>query len=150
METEKERIDRELIELLNELRVALPGVQVLFGFLLTLPFTPGFDMVTGADRTVYFGAVVLTVLSAIFLTAPSAHHRIRFRDKAKEQLLHAANAYAVIGLALLAGAITASLFLIADVLYDTLPASLAAGAIGLFAFVFWFAVPLWYRSRPAD
>src|SRR5688572_5006673 len=84
MEAEKERIDRELIELLNELRVALPGVTVLFGFLLTLPFTGGFDRITGADRAVYFIAVVLTVLSSAFFVAPSAHHRIRFRDRAKE------------------------------------------------------------------
>src|SRR5688572_10321765 len=76
METEKERVDRELIELLNELRVALPGVTVLFGFLLTLPFTGAFDSLSSADRNVYFAAVVMTVLSTAFLVAPSAHHRI--------------------------------------------------------------------------
>ena len=150
METEKERVDRELIELLNELRVALPGVTVLFGFLLTLPFTGEFERITGADRTVYFVAVVLTVLSTAFLVAPSAHHRIRFRDRAKEQLLTSSSAYAIVGLLLLAGALAASLFLIADVLYDTLPASLVAGGLGVFIVVFWFVVPLLYRSDPGD
>ena len=150
METEKERIDRELIELLNELRVALPGVTVLFGFLLTLPFTGEFERITGADRAVYFTAVVLTVLSSAFLVAPSAHHRIRFRDKAKEQLLKSSSAYAIVGLLLLAGALSASLFLIADVVYDTLPASIVAGGLGAFIVVFWFVVPLRHRSDPAD
>lgn len=150
METDKQRIDRELIELLNELRVALPGVQVLFGFLLTLPFTPRFDVLSDTDRNVYFTAVVLTVLSSAFLIAPSAHHRMRFRDRAKAQLLTAATAYTIAGLALLAGALAASLFLIADVLYRTGPASIAAGVLGTSIVVFWFVVPLLYRSDPAD
>ena len=150
METEKERIDRELIELLNELRVALTGVTVLFGFLLTLPFTGEFEKITGADRNVYFIAVVLTVLSTAFLVAPSAHHRVRFRDRAKEQLLKSSSAYALVGILLFAGALSASLFLIADVLYETGPASVVAGGLGAFIVVFWFVVPLVYRSEPAD
>lgn len=149
-ETEKERIDRELIELLNELRVALPGVTVLFGFLLTLPFTGAFERLTRPDRTVYFAAVILTVLSSAFLTAPSAHHRMRFRDKAKEQMLRAFGVYVLIGLGLFAGALAASLFLIADVLYATTAASLVAAGLGVFIVVLWFVVPLRYRSRGAD
>ena len=149
-ETEKERIDRELIELLNELRVALPGVTVLFGFLLTLPFTNGWARISGTDRSWYFAAVVLTVLSTAFLTAPSAHHRVRFRDRAKEQLLKASSAFAVVGLVLLAGALTASLFLVVDVVYSLRAAAITAGAIGGSIAVLWFVVPLLYRSDPAD
>lgn len=145
-ETEKQRIDRELIELLNELRVALPGVQVLFAFLLTLPFTPGFEQVSSTDRRWYFVSVVLTALSSMFLIAPSAHHRLRFRSKAKEQLLKAATAYAVVGLVLLAGAMSTTLFLVTDVLYSSATASLTAGALGLVTAVFWFVVPFLYRS----
>lgn len=149
-ETEKQRIDRELIELLNELRVALPGVQVLFAFLLTLPFTPGFEQITSADRRWYFVSVVLTALSSMFLIAPSAHHRLRFRSRAKEQLLKASSVYALIGLALLAAAMSTSLFLITDVVYDSSTASLTAGAIGAITAVFWFLVPFLYRSEPAS
>jgi len=150
MEDEKERVDRELLELLNELRVALPGVQVLFGFLLTLPFTPGFEKLSGGDRTWYFTAVALTALSSAFLIAPSAHHRIRFRSGAKEQILKASSAYAVVGLGFLAAAIGASLFLIADVLYRTRTAAIAAGLLGGFTVIFWFVVPLLYRRESAD
>jgi hypothetical protein len=145
-ETEKERIDRELIELLNELRVALPGVQVLFAFLLAIPFQQGFAKISDGDRRVYFAAVILTALSSAFLIAPSAHHRVRFRSKAKEQLLKAASVYAIIGLAFLAAAIAASLWLIVEMLYESTAASLVAGALGGFTAVFWFVVPLLYRS----
>src|SRR3954470_21809839 len=82
-ETEKQRVDRELIEMLNELRVALPGVQVLFAFLLTLPFTQGFDKISDNERRWFFLSVVLAALSSMFLIAPSAHHRLRFRSTAK-------------------------------------------------------------------
>jgi hypothetical protein len=145
-ETEKERVDRELIELLNELRVALPGVQVLFAFLLAIPFQQGFDKIGDGERRVYFVAVVLTALASAFLIAPSAHHRVRFRSRSKEQLLKAASVYALVGLGLLAAAIAASLWLIADLLYDTTAASVTAAVIGGFTAVFWFVVPLLYRS----
>jgi hypothetical protein len=80
-ESEKERVDRELIELLNELRVALPGVQVLFAFLLTIPFARGFPGTTRAERDVYFVALVSAVVSTVLLMAPSAYHRILFRQQ---------------------------------------------------------------------
>jgi hypothetical protein len=145
-ETEKQRIDRELIELLNELRVALPGVQVLFAFLLTLPFTQGFDKISGSDRRWYFVSVVLTATSSMFLIAPSAHHRLRFRSRAKEQLLKAATGYAVIGLVFLAAGMATTLFLITDVVYDSSTASLTAAALGAATAVLWFVVPFLYRS----
>jgi uncharacterized membrane protein len=143
-ETPKERIDRELIELLNELRVVLPGVQVLFAFLLTLPFTAGWDSITGTDKNVYFAAVVLTALSTALLIAPSAHHRMRFRSKAKEQILKTANKLAISGMVLLVGAISCALYLITDVVYDSAPAAAIAGAFGAAVSALWFLAPLAY------
>ena len=88
-EDQSERINRELIELLNELRVALPGVQVLFAFLLTVPFSQGFVETTQFQRDLLFGVLVATAISAALLIAPSAWHRLRFRQKDKELLLFA-------------------------------------------------------------
>lgn len=144
-ETEKQRVDRELIELLNELRVALPGVQVLFAFLLTLAFTNNFDRLSGTDRNVYFTAFIATALSSAFLIAPSAHHRMRFRSDVKEMLVKAATVYTVIGLALLAVAMSAVLFLITSVLYRSDLAAVLAAGFGMLVAVFWFVVPFLYK-----
>ena len=149
-ESPKERVDRELIELLNELRVALPGVQVLFAFLLTLPFTTGWDRISDADRHVYFGAVVLTAASTALFLAPSAHHRMRFRSKAKERILMTANKLAVGGMALLVGAIGCALYLITDVVYSSPPAAFVAGAFGILVSALWFLVPLAYPRDEVD
>jgi hypothetical protein len=83
-------LDRELIELLNELRVALPGVQVLFAFLLAVPFANGWERVTDLQRDVFFVAFLATAAASILLIAPSAHHRLRWREGDKEQMLRRA------------------------------------------------------------
>src|SRR3954447_17685568 len=101
-EDRKERINRELIELLNELRVALPGVQVLFAFLLAVPFAQGFTKVTDFQRALFFVVLALTAVSAALLIAPSAWHRLRFRRRDKERILHASNKMAIGGLGFLA------------------------------------------------
>jgi Family of unknown function (DUF6328) len=146
-EDEKERLDRELIELLNELRVALPGVQVLFAFLLIVPFSQRFPQMTALQRDVYFAAVVCTTIATIFLIAPTALHRIEWRARDKEWMLRASNVLAIAGTVFLALAMTAVLFLITDVLFAGGAAALTAAiAAGLFAFL-WFAVPLWRRAR---
>ncbi|MGH9227876.1 MAG: DUF6328 family protein [Acidimicrobiales bacterium] len=145
-ESAAERANRELIELLNELRVALPGVQVLFAFLLIVPFSQGFDQLDAGDRRVYFAAVLATAAATVCLIAPSAHHRLRFRSGVKEQLLHVANAFAIVGLALLAFAMTAVTFVIADVIYPgTIPRIVAGVLAGVFTVV-WFVVPRFYRQ----
>jgi len=100
------RLDRELIELLNELRVALPGVQVLFGFLLTVPFSQGWSKVTDTERLVFFGTFLSTALATALLIAPSAQHRILWRAGDKEALLKRANALAILGTMFLALSIT--------------------------------------------
>ena len=101
-EDERERVNRELIELLNELRVALPGVQVLFAFLLTVPFSQGFHQVTRAQRGVYYGAFVSAALATALLIAPSSYHRIHFRRRDKERMLLTSNKLAISGMAFLA------------------------------------------------
>ena len=141
-ESEKERIDRELLELLNELRVALPGVQVLFAFLLVVPFQQRFATVTSFQKTVYFVTLLLAAASCAFLIAPSAHHRILFRAREKRHLLLTANRLAVAGIGFLAAAIVGVLTLITDYLYGTTTTIIVtAAAAGLFAGL-WYAVPL--------
>ncbi len=143
-----ERADRELIELLNELRVALPGVQVLFAFLLGIPFTQRFEQLDASDRRVFFGAVLATAAATICLMAPSAHHRLRFRSGVKEQLLNVANGLAIAGMVLLAVAITAVTYVITDEMYPgALPRIVATGLAAGFAVV-WFVVPRFFRREP--
>jgi len=152
-ESSAERANRELIELLNELRVALPGVQVLFAFLLTVPFSQRFEMLDAADRRVYFAAVLSTAAATLFLIAPSAHHRIRFRSGVKEHLLKVANLMAVTGLGLLALAMTAVTYLITDVLYEHTTAAIVAGVLAGAFVIVWFLLPLVYgqeRTPPGN
>jgi sterol desaturase/sphingolipid hydroxylase (fatty acid hydroxylase superfamily) len=146
-ETDKERLDRELIELLNELRVALPGVQVLFAFLLIVPFAQRFPQMTGLQRDVYFAGVVCTTISAILLIAPTSMHRIQWRQRDKERLLQTSNQLAILGTAFLALGMTAVLFLITDILFEAgWAATVSAVAAGLFA-TFWFVLPTIRRLR---
>ena len=142
----RKKRDKELIELLNELRVALPGVQVLFGFLLIVPFSTRFR-VDRVEKVAYMIALLAAVVSIILFIAPSAYHRLRWREKNKERMLRTANRLAIAGLAAVAVAISASLFLVTDVL---LPRGWAWGVTALAALGFalaWFALPL---SQPYD
>jgi cation transport ATPase len=141
-ESPKERRDRELIELLNELRVALPGVQVLFAFLLTVPFSQRFGQMTTLQRDVYFVAFLATALATALLITPTAFHRIRFRQADKEQLLRLGNACAIAGLAALLVAIVAGVFLITDVLFDTAWASVVMALVTGVYVLLWFGIPL--------
>jgi hypothetical protein len=140
------RIDRELIELLNELRVALPGVQVLFAFLLTVPFSQRFGSTTDFQRGIFFTTLLLTAISAALLIAPSAYHRLHFRQKDKEQLLLTSNNLAIAGIGFLAGAMIGALVLITDLLYGPV-ATIICGivAAGVFGW-FWAAFPLLRRG----
>ena len=144
-----EDLDRELIELLNELRVALPGVQVLFAFLLIVPFSNGWDRVTEVQRYVYFVAFLCAAVSSAFLIAPSTYHRLRWREGDKEHMLVTANRLAIAGAIFLAAGMTATVFLITDVLFGE-PATVIVSAVVAAAFVFfWYAFPLYrrYKSR---
>jgi len=141
-ESHEERVNRELIELLNELRVALPGVQVLFAFLLAVPFSQRFGQVTDLQKDAYMAALLCTMAGSVFLIAPAAHHRIRFRDPDKESILKLANIFAIVGIVFLAFGMTAVVFLVTDLLFkDVVTAVVTGAAAGLFAVV-WFALPL--------
>ena len=113
----EERVNRELIELLNELRVALPGVQVLFAFLLAVPFTQRFAQTTDLQRDTFMVALLSTLAGSVFLIAPSAYHRIRFRDRDKEALLQISNVFAIVGMVFLALGMTAVVFLVTDMIF---------------------------------
>jgi Family of unknown function (DUF6328) len=146
-ESPEERRNRELIELLNELRVALPGVQVLFAFLLTIPFANGFPKLSELDRDVYFVALVATMFSTALLITPSAYHRFVFRQHDKERLLETSNRLTIAGIGVLAVAMTCSLFVITDVLFDwAVTAAMTAFTALVFGF-FWYALPLRRRAR---
>lgn len=141
-ESEKERVDRELIELLNELRVALPGVQVLFAFLLTVPFTQRFSEITPFQRNVYFATLLTSAAATVLLIAPSAYHRLNFRQQIKLQLLRRSNVMVIVGLGFLALAIVEVVLLITDILFGTgTVAIVTAATAGAFA-LFWFVLPL--------
>src|SRR5215210_1576364 len=118
-ETPEERADRNLSDLLQELRVALPGVQVLFAFLLTVPFTQRFDDLTRFQERLYFAVLVSVALATILLVAPSAGHRLLFRRQQKEYLVTVANNLTIAGLALLALSMCGAIALISDFLFGT-------------------------------
>jgi Family of unknown function (DUF6328) len=141
-EDQQERLDRELIELLNELRVALPGVQVLFAFLLAVPFSQGFTRVTSLQRNVFFASFICTAIASAFLIAPSAYHRLRWRARDKEQMLVTSNRFAITGMAFLALAISGVVYVVTDHLYRVGVAAVAAALIaGLIAWL-WYGLPL--------
>jgi hypothetical protein len=141
-EDHSERINRELIELLNELRVALPGVQVLFAFLLTVPFSQGFVQTTSFQRDLFFGVLVATAISAALLIAPSAWHRIRFRQRDKEQLVSISNRLAIAGLGFLAVAMVGAVMLISDYVFsETLTVVSGIVAASLFGGL-WYVIPI--------
>jgi hypothetical protein len=141
-ESEADRLDRELIELLNELRVALPGVQVLFAFLLTVPFTNRFTRVNDLQQDAYLLALVATAIGSIFLMTPTAYHRIRFRDRDKEALISTANRLAIAGTVCVAIAMTASVFLVADVLFKKTVTGIVTGLVAGCVVWFWYGLPL--------
>ena len=145
-ESREQRVNRELTELLNELRVALPGVQVLFAFLLTVPFTQRFATVTKFDRDVYFVTLAAAAISSALLIAPSSQHRLLFRRHDKEALLRRANKYAVGGLVTLAVALCAAVLLVADVLFSHLTAIVMTAVLGAVLGWLWVAVPLLKRA----
>ena len=145
-ETPAQRVDRNFNELLGELRIALPGVQILFAFLLTVPFSQGFSSLSQFDRGVYFAVLCLTALAAALLIAPTAYHRIQFRQGRKVQILLFANRAAVMGLACLALAMSGAMLLITNVLFGT-AAAIPAGTAALLLFgTLWYLLP-WTRVR---
>ncbi|MEA2453343.1 MAG: hypothetical protein QOG04_2053, partial [Actinomycetota bacterium] len=135
--------DRELIELLNELRVALPGVQVMFAFLLAVPFSQGWTKVTDTQKTSFLVALLTTAVASALLIAPSSFHRIQWRQGDKERLLVISNGFAIAGLAFLAISMCAVVFTITDFVVGGQFAIWITAAIGFLFGLLWYAIPLY-------
>ena len=147
-ETANERADRNLSELLQELRVVLPGIQVLFAFLLTVPFAQRFGSLTRYQVDLFFVILLLTALATVLLIAPTANHRLLFRKRQKEHLVQVSNRLAIAGLAVLAVAMCGAILLISDMLFGPGHTKTLAtvGTAALFI-VFWALMPLIRRAR---
>lgn len=144
-ETQTERLDRNWSSLLQELRVVQTGVQLLTGFLLTLPFQQRFDVLDGVMRKVYLASVASAVAASVLLIAPVGIHRVLFRQRRLQSLVSAAHRMAYVGLLLLGLALAGMTSIIFDAVAGH-PAELVAGGVALAAFtVFWVVVPLWMR-----
>jgi Family of unknown function (DUF6328) len=146
-EDEKERTQRQLLELLNELRVVIPGVQVLFAFLLTIPFNQRFGRVDQFQETVYFVTLLLSALATALFLAPTGYHRILFHKGQRKHIIEAGNRFAIAGLAVLCLAITGAVLLITDYLYnDKLLVGVVGGGTFLVLASLWIIVPLVRRA----
>jgi hypothetical protein len=146
-ETELERADRNLTELLGELRVALPGVQVLFAFLLIVPFNDRFSDVTALQRDLYLGTLICTALASALLIAPSMNHRLEFRHGDKEHLVKVSNRLTIAGLTLVALAMTGVVALLTDFVFGTATMVVCTTTLALTFVGLWFAMPLRRRRK---
>jgi hypothetical protein len=138
--------DRQMIELLNELRVALPGVQILFAFLLTVPFTQRFPQPTTFEHDVFYVTLLATAFSTACLIAPSAAHRLRFHTHDRDWLIETANALLIAGLGFLAIAMGAAFLLITDVLFDGARELIYSAVVWAAIIGLWFVRPLYRRA----
>jgi uncharacterized membrane protein YhaH (DUF805 family) len=141
-ETEHDRVDRNLQELLGELRVALPGVQVLFAFLLVVPFNNRFADVTAFQKNVYFVTLLVATAASVCLIAPTIQHRIEFRHQDKEHVVLVSNKFAVVGLGLLAVAMTGAILFVTDFLFGAATTVLTTVFVALAFALLWYAIPL--------
>jgi hypothetical protein len=146
-EAVKERLEREHGELLEELRALIPGAQVLFGFLLAIRFTSPFTELNAVQRDVYYATLLTTAVSLVLLLAPSAYHRLRFREGDKDAMVRKGNREAIAGTGAIALAVTGVLYLITDLLFTT-PAAIIV-ALGFFALTAWrwWAIALFRKAR---
>lgn len=146
-ETELEQYDRNLTELMGEIRVALPGVQVLFAFLLVVPFNARFARTSRFEKDLYFAALLCTLLASILLIAPTVIHRLEFRHGDKAHVVRSANRLTIAGLVVLAVAMTCAIALVTLFLFGT-PTAVATATVAALAFSgIWFVIPLARRAR---
>jgi hypothetical protein len=131
-----------MAELLQELRVALPGVQILFAFLLTVPFAQGFQRVTSFQKNLFFATLLCTAISTACLIAPTATHRLRFHKRDRKYIIESANTFLIAGLVFLAAAIALAVTLITDYLYDGAGRWVWPALVALVIAALWFARPL--------
>jgi cation transport ATPase len=143
----KEELDQEWGELVEEHRLAMPGIQVLFGFLLILPFQNRFERLTTNQEYVYFSALLCATIAAVLLITPTAAHRIRWRQADKEALLRLATKTAIAATVFMAAAMTASVYLITDYLFGEPATAIVTGLVAAAFIFFWYAFPLWRRLK---
>lgn len=141
-ETAAERLEREHEELFHELRSIIPGAEVLFAFLLTVAFTERMETLTSVQRGVYYGTFMCAGTSLVLLLSPSAFHRVRFRHRDKDAMMRKANVEAIAALALISTSIAGAVFLITDLLFSTVLATVTGVAIWAVASTLWWIVPL--------
>jgi Family of unknown function (DUF6328) len=149
-ESMSERLDRELMELLQGLRVVMPGVQVLLAFLLTVPFQQRFAQLPGSLRNAYFAAIACATLATVLLIAPSTHHRLLWRAREKEWLLRVGNQMALWGTVLLGASIVLALYVVTNLLFTSQQALLTAGAAVVVFAGIWYVLPLTRRASPSS
>jgi uncharacterized protein DUF6328 len=149
-EDPQERTARELIELLQEVRIVIPGVQVLFAFLLTVPFNQRFTKLTTVQRDVFFATLLCTAAATALLIAPSAHHRLLFRQGVREQRLKVGNTLTILGLAFLVPAMVGVVYVITDLIFSLTAALIVTIVMALAFLLLWFVLPLPYRGKNKD
>ena len=142
---EQERLNRQMTELLNELRVAMPGVQVLFAFLLAVPFQQRFETVSPFQRDVYLFTLLAAATATAFLVAPSAYHRIAFQEHEKEHIIHMGTRQFVCGIVALAVAMTGAVLLVTDVLFQTTTTIIVVACVAALFGWLWFGIGLWRK-----
>jgi cation transport ATPase len=140
-ETESQRLTRNVNELLSELRVAQAGVQILFGFLLSVVFTQTFRDASGFEKSLHLVAVLLALVSTALLTAPAAWHRLLFRENRREEILRDGNPMVIAGLVALAGALTVTVSLIAKVVFGPVAMVVMVVTVTVMFGVLWFVIP---------
>ena len=141
-EGEKERTDRQLIELLTELRVVLPGAQVLLAFLLTVPFAARFGGISRAQRVSFFASLLFPATGTVLLMAPSIYHRLRWGRGGKSDVIRVGHWLFLVGTACVALGLLAGLLLVSDVVYGVLAAGIATTAVAACLLVAWYALAL--------
>lgn len=148
----RKKQDGDLHEVLEELRVALPGVQMLFAFQLTVPFAARFERVSDPQRAVFFASLVLTAVSSLLLIAPSVYHRLHWRRAVadKEAMLQVFNRLAIAGSVFLAAAVSTSVYFITRFLFDGAVAAVTTAAVGGLCVVLWYVLPLYRCAREAQ
>ena len=146
-ESPKERVDRELGELLEEIRVLLPGVEILFGFLIILPFSGSFDEISGFERVLYLASLLTTSAGLALLVSPTTHHRLRFREMDKERMLFTANRLVLVASVLVLFGIGLAVYLVVESVLGGVVAGMIAAANAVWFAWFWFGLPLVRKAR---
>jgi hypothetical protein len=149
-EREQERLNRQMLELLNEVRVATAGVQVLFGFLLAVPFQQRFHETTSAERVIYFVTLLAAAAATALLIAPSAYHRILFERRQKPHIIRVGTREFLAGLLALAVAMTGAVLLVTDYLFPTSTAVVTVTGVALLFGWLWFGLGLMRRLQTED